>query len=50
VNTRWHDANPLARSASFAQRVAWHQEHQEHQRKCACRPIPASLVPPIPGM
>jgi hypothetical protein len=23
------------------QRLAW---HQEHQRKCACRPIPASLL------
>ena len=41
MNTRWHDANPLPRSASLAQRVAW---HQEHQRKCACRPIPTSLL------
>jgi DNA-3-methyladenine glycosylase I len=40
INAKWHAANPLPRGASDAERLRW---HQEHQKQCACKPIPASL-------
>ena len=38
----------MPRNASAEQRLAWHRDHQRH---CACRPIPArlaTLIPPAP--
>ena len=45
MNAAWHRVHLLAKSASVAERVAWHLAHQEH---CACRPIPASLLAHLP--
>ena len=46
MNAAWHKRNAMPRSASVDQRIAW---HREHQKKCACRPIPASLVKIMAG-
>jgi hypothetical protein len=40
MNVQWHRANKMPQRATQAQRLAW---HLEHQRQCACRPIPRSL-------
>jgi hypothetical protein len=37
---KWHEANPMPKSANLKQRVAWHIEHAKH---CGCREIPASI-------
>lgn len=42
MNKAWHEQHKMPKGASIGQRVAWHQEHQKH---CGCRPIPASLLP-----
>lgn len=41
INKEWHERNKMPRSASFEERVAW---HTEHQKQCACRPIPQKLA------
>jgi hypothetical protein len=40
VNTDWHARHRLAKNAALEARIAW---HLEHQKRCACRPIPASV-------
>ncbi len=40
MNAEWHKHHVLPRGASIEQRIAW---HCEHQRRCACRPIPPKL-------
>lgn len=40
MNALWHHQHPLVRNATFAQRIAW---HREHQAQCGCRPVPLSL-------
>jgi uncharacterized protein YdhG (YjbR/CyaY superfamily) len=40
MNSEWHRKHVLPRGASLEQRIAW---HREHQKRCACRPIPATL-------
>jgi hypothetical protein len=37
MNADWHRANPMPKSATEAQRIAWHREYAV---ACACRPIP----------
>jgi uncharacterized protein YdhG (YjbR/CyaY superfamily) len=41
MNSAWHKQHVLLRSASLQQRIAW---HREHQKRCACRPIPPKLL------
>ncbi len=41
LNKSWHDQHKMPAKASLEQRMRW---HQEHQRNCACRPIPAKLL------
>lgn len=41
MNARWHELHPMPKSASLAQRVAWHTAHAKH---CACRPMPKSII------
>jgi hypothetical protein len=41
MNAAWHQRNRMPKRATLAQRVAWHLEHQKH---CACRPLPATIV------
>ena len=41
VNAQWHARHPMPRTATPEQALAWHLEHQRH---CACRPIPARLA------
>lgn len=36
----WHKAHRMPVHPTVEQRIAWHREHQKH---CACRPIPKSL-------
>jgi len=41
MDTAWHEAHPLPRKSTLAQRVAWHRLHAEH---CGCRPIPPDIM------
>ncbi len=41
MNAEWHKKHVLPKGASLEQRIAW---HREHQKRCACRPIPSKLV------
>jgi uncharacterized protein YdhG (YjbR/CyaY superfamily) len=40
MNSDWHKKHVLAKGASLDQRLAW---HLEHQKRCACRPLPPKL-------
>ena len=39
-------AKPVEYNATLAERIAW---HLEHQKECACRPIPAKLLAQMPA-
>jgi hypothetical protein len=41
MNTLWHAQNKLPPKATLEQRIQWHKEHQKH---CACRKFPKSLL------
>ncbi len=41
LNAAWHEKNVLGGGAQLAKRIAW---HVAHQKVCACRPMPASIV------
>jgi uncharacterized protein YdhG (YjbR/CyaY superfamily) len=41
MNSEWHKKHVLEKGASLEERIAW---HREHQRRCACRPIPLKLL------
>lgn len=41
VNTEWHGRHAMAKNATLDERIAW---HREHQRRCACRPVPPTLM------
>jgi uncharacterized protein YdhG (YjbR/CyaY superfamily) len=41
MNSEWHKQHVLPKDASRDQRIAW---HREHQKRCACRPIPPKLL------
>jgi hypothetical protein len=41
MNAEWHGHNVLPKNATLDQRIAW---HREHQKRCACRPIPPTLL------
>ena len=40
MNAEWHKKHVLPKRASLEERIAW---HREHQKRCACRPVPATL-------
>jgi hypothetical protein len=40
LNAAWHAAHRMAKNATTAQRIRW---HQQHAKRCACRPMPAKL-------
>ncbi len=40
MDAEWHKTHVLPRGAPVEQRIAW---HREHQKRCACRPIPRAL-------
>jgi len=40
MNPDWHRQHVLAKGASLDQRIAW---HREHEKRCACRPIPPKI-------
>lgn len=41
LNRPWHEANRMPKRATFEERARW---HLEHQKACACRPIPVHLA------
>jgi uncharacterized protein YdhG (YjbR/CyaY superfamily) len=41
MNATWHKQHVLPKGASLEQRIAW---HREHEKRCACRPIPPTLL------
>jgi uncharacterized protein YdhG (YjbR/CyaY superfamily) len=40
MNADWHKQHVLPKGASLDQRMAW---HREHEKRCACRPIPPKI-------
>jgi hypothetical protein len=42
MNKLWHAENKMPPKATLELRNRWHKEHQKH---CACREIPKSLLP-----
>ena len=42
MNKPWHAANPMPPKPTLEQRIQW---HREHQKQCACREVPKSLLP-----
>lgn len=42
MNKLWHEQNKMPAKATLEQRVQW---HLEHQKQCACREVPRSLLP-----
>ncbi len=40
LNREWHLTHKMPVKATLEQRIAW---HLEHNRYCACRPIPETL-------
>jgi hypothetical protein len=40
LNKDWHEANPMPVKADPEQRFEW---HVQHQKACACRPMPSLL-------
>ena len=42
MNKLWHEKNLMPQKATLDQRIQWHIEHQKH---CACREVPKSLLP-----
>jgi hypothetical protein len=41
INRAWHEAHPMPRNATLAQRLEWHLAHAAN---CACREIPPKLL------
>jgi uncharacterized protein YdhG (YjbR/CyaY superfamily) len=41
MNAEWHKKHVLPKGASFEERIVW---HREHQKRCACRPIPPKVL------
>ena len=41
MNKKWHQQHVMPKNAMLNERIAWHREHQKH---CACRPIPKKLL------
>ena len=41
MNADWHKKHVLAKGASVEERIAW---HREHEKRCACRPMPPKLA------
>lgn len=46
MNSEWHKRHVLPKGARLELRIAW---HREHQKRCACRPIPAKLEKQMTG-
>lgn len=40
IKNAWHKHHPMPKSPTAEERIAW---HLEHQKECACRPIPPKL-------
>lgn len=40
LNREWHLENRMPKNPTVEQRIAW---HREHEKQCACRPIPEKL-------
>src|SRR5882672_1661035 len=40
MNSEWHKRHILPKGSPLEQRIAW---HLEHQKRCACRPVPPKL-------
>jgi hypothetical protein len=40
INAEWHRAHRMPKNPTLAQRLAW---HRDHEKNCACRPMPPAL-------
>jgi len=41
MNKLWHANNQMPPRATLEQRIQWHEAHQKH---CACRKVPKSIL------
>ncbi len=41
MNKEWHAKNKMPKKATLKERIDW---HVQHQRFCACREMPKSLL------
>lgn len=41
LNAAWHKKHRMPKNATDIERLRW---HLEHQKQCACRPIPPRLA------
>lgn len=41
INALWHKRNPMPKSPSLHERLAW---HQVHHKQCGCREIPEKVL------
>jgi len=41
MNKIWHSKNKMLLRATLKQKVDWHKKHQKY---CACRKVPSSLL------
>jgi len=44
MNRDWHNQHKMPEHATGNERIAW---HLEHTKNCACRPMPAGLLPKL---
>lgn len=44
INKEWHSKNKMPKKATLQQRIQW---HLDHQKNCACREMPKSIVEAI---
>jgi hypothetical protein len=40
INKEWHEKHKMPKNPTTETRIKW---HQEHQKNCACRPIPKKM-------
>jgi hypothetical protein len=41
INNEWHQAHPMPKNPSEAERAAWHYEHAQN---CTCRAVSPSIA------
>ncbi|MWD27820.1 hypothetical protein E0K89_010070 [Aquicoccus sp. SCR17] len=41
LNAAWHEAHPMPKKPTTAERVAWHRAHAEN---CGCREMPPLIA------
>jgi hypothetical protein len=40
INASWHLKNKMPKNPTIEERIFW---HKDHEKNCACRPVPDNL-------